>query len=193
VNVKSEKQAEHRAGRLQPLGEAFLEALDRDRRRLLRLCTALEKMADDLPGSCQQARTARLVPFHSRAFERHIFLHEKCLFPLVRSLAAGTNEKVEPILRQLELEHATDHGLVLEITSFVNGGGKAGADVLGYLLRSFFENCRRHLSWERNILYPIAREHLTGGTAVAQHDAMLRVSLGASGEAVRSNDVSSIS
>jgi hemerythrin-like domain-containing protein len=179
VKGKAQKEAEQRAGSLQPLGEAFLATLERDQRRLLRLCAALEKVADGLPGSRQQVRTAKLVSFLTVAFERHIFLHEKYLFPLIRSLAGTTKNTVEPILCQLELEHATDHGLALEITNaFLNGSGKAGADVLGYLLRSFFENYRRHHSWERNILYPIAKKNLGGESVEAKRDALLRVSLG---------------
>ncbi len=179
VNGRAGKQAEHRGGSsLQPLGEAFLAALDRDQGRLLRLCAALEKVADDLPASHGQRRTARLVPFLTAAFERHIFMHEKYLFPLVRSLAGPSKDTVEPILCQLELEHATDHGLVLEITSAFVSSGKPGADVLGYLLRSFFENYRRHHSWERNILYPIAKKHIGRENVESQHEALLRVSLG---------------
>ncbi|MBI4724675.1 MAG: hypothetical protein HY765_06775, partial [Rhodomicrobium sp.] len=82
--------------------------------------------------------------------------------------------------KQLEFEHASDLGLILEITSaFTNGMGKADMDVhvLGYLLRAFFENCRRHHNWERAILYPIARRHLATGSVAAHHDALLRMSL----------------
>lgn len=91
---------------------------------------------------------------------------------------------MEPILLQLEFEHACDRGIVLEITSaFYNGCSEGSANVLilGFLLRSFFENYRRHHSWERTILYPVAREHLAGGAVAAQHDALLRVSLGLDG------------
>ncbi len=180
VNGKAEKHTEHRAGRLQPLGESFLAMLERDQRRLLRLCAALENVADGLPESGLHAKTARLLSFLNKAFERHIFLHEKCLFPLIRSLS-GARGSVGPVLTQLEFEHASDHGLVLEITSaFLNGSsGKTGIEVqvLGFLLRSFFENYRRHHAWENSILYPIARQ-LMEGTIAGQHDALLRMSLG---------------
>ncbi|MGO8954686.1 MAG: hemerythrin domain-containing protein [Rhodomicrobium sp.] len=155
--------------------------LERDQRRLLRLCAALEKVADGLPESRQSRRTVRLLAFLEKSFKRHIFLHEKCLFPLIRSLG-GTKASVEAVLFQLEFEHASDHGLVLEITSaFLNGcSAKPGTDVhvLGFLLRSFFENYRRHHNWEQNILYPIVRQQLMGETIAAQHDALLRVSIG---------------
>ena len=182
VDSRAEKQTERR-GKPQRPGEVFLAVLERDQRRLLRLCGALERVADGLPGSRERAQTARLLSFLSKAFDRHVFLHEKCLFPLIRSLG-GTKPAIEPILLQLEFEHSSDHGLVLEITSaFLNGSsGKAGTDVhvFGFLLRSFFDNYRRHHSWEQNILYSVARQHLGGGAAAAQHDALLRMSLGLS-------------
>ncbi|MGO9171879.1 MAG: hemerythrin domain-containing protein [Rhodomicrobium sp.] len=181
VDGKAGQHKEQRIGRLQPLGEAFLAVLERDQRRLLRLCAALEKVADDLPESRQSKRTGRLLAFLEKSFQRHIFLHEKCLFPLIRSLG-GTKPSVEAVLFQLEFEHASDHGLVLEITSaFLNDRGAKEVNnvhVLGFLLRSFFENYRRHHSWEQNILYPIVRQQLQGETIAAQHDALLRVSMG---------------
>ncbi|MGO9485508.1 MAG: hemerythrin domain-containing protein [Rhodomicrobium sp.] len=181
VEAKAGKYRDRGATGLQPLGEAFLAMLDRDQRRLMRLCAALEKLADGLPQSCASPKTARLLAFMDSAYDRHIFLHEKCLFPLVRSLA-GTRAGIEPILAQLEYEHASDHGSVHEITSaFLNGpSGEAKPDacVLGFSLRSFFENCRRHRAWETNILYPIAQDLLVDGAAAARHGALLRMSLG---------------
>ncbi len=180
VDGKADQQKEHRQVGLQPLGEAFLALLERDQRRLLRLCATLESAADRLPASRHQVKKPRMLTFLNGAFARHVFLHEKCLFPLMRSLASQ-KAFIEPILSQLEFEHASDHGLVLEITSsLVNGGpgNLADAHAFGYLLRCFFENCRRHQHWERCVLYPIARRHLTGGSVAEQHEALLRMSLG---------------
>ncbi len=161
------------------MGEAFLTLLERDQMRLLRLCTALEKIADGLPGSGKHDKTAKVLAFLDKAFARHVFIHEKCLFPLIRSLE-DKREPVELVLQQLEFEHAADHELIVEITSAFMGSANRGveAQMLGYLLRAFFENYRRHCFWERNILYPIVRKHLVNGTPRKQHDAMLRLSMG---------------
>ncbi|MGO9543679.1 MAG: hemerythrin domain-containing protein [Rhodomicrobium sp.] len=179
VDGTAKKHAEFQLSRLQPLGEAFLAALERDQRRLLRLCSALEKVADGLPRSRDSAKTSRVLSILNAAFQRHMLLHEKCLFPLIRSLA-GSSASIEPVLAQLQFEHASDHGLVLEIISaFLNSReAQPGTHALGYLLRSFFENYRRHHAWESRILYPVARQYLTGRGVTAQHDALLRVSLG---------------
>jgi len=166
--------------RPEPLGEAFLALLERDQMRLLRLCAALEKIADELPAAGRCHKTARILAFLDKAFARHVFLHEKCLFPLIRSLEER-KERVEPVLHQLEFEHAADHGLVVEIASaFVQACAtqvRSEAQALGYLLRAFFENYRRHCVWERAVLYPIARKLLVNGAA-REHDAILRLSIG---------------
>ncbi len=163
--------------RPQPVGEAFLTLLERDQMRLLRLCATLEKIADDLPGTGLHRRTGKVLAFLEKAFARHVFLHEKCLFPLISSLEEK-RERIELILRELEFEHASDCGLIMEITSAFMGRAGVETQMLGYLLRAFFENYRRHCSWERNVLYPIVRIHLAGGTPRKQHDALLRASVG---------------
>jgi hemerythrin-like domain-containing protein len=181
VVVLAGKYTDRGRGGLQSLGQSFLASLERDQRRLLRLCAALEKLADGLPASAAGAKTARLISFMDQAYDRHIFLHEKCLFPIIKSFA-GAKAAIEPILAQLEYEHASDHGSVHEITSaFLNGSSseaKVDVCVLGFTLRSFFENCRRHAGWEKTILYPLAHDLLSDGTATAHHGALLRMSLG---------------
>ncbi len=166
----------------QPLGEAFLALLERDQMRLLRLCAALETIADGLPGARHLRKTAKVLAFLDKAFARHVFLHEKCLFPLVRSLVAEKKGQVEHVLRQLEFEHAADRGLVVEIASAFMGSREERAEPeaqsLGYLLRAFFESYRRHCVWERTILYPVARKLLVNGAARGQHEALLRASVG---------------
>ena len=169
-------RASHRP---QPLGEAFLTLLERDQMRQLRLCAALEKIADGLPATSHQKKTGKVLAFLDKAFSRHVFLNEKCLFPLIRSLEEK-NETIEIMLRELEFEHSADRGLIVEILSAFMGrdARNAGSEALGYLLRSFFENYRRHAAWERTALYPIVRKHLTGGTPRKQHDELLRASMG---------------
>jgi hypothetical protein len=171
----------HTRHRPQPLVEAFLTLLERDQMRLMRLCAALEKIADGLPGSGHQVRTGKVLSFLDKAFARHVFLNEKCLFPLIRSLEEK-NEHIELMLRELEFEHSADRGLIVEILSGYMGrdSRNAGLEALGYLLRSFFENYRRHSAWERITLYPIVRTHLASSTPRKRHDALLRASMGAS-------------
>ena len=49
------------------------------------------------------------------------------------------------MLRELEFEHSADRGLILEILPPTWARlPDTGMEMLGYLLRSFFENYRRH-------------------------------------------------
>lgn len=172
--------------RPEPLGEAFLSLLERDQARLLRLCAALERIADGLPATGHLIKTGRVLAFLDKAFSRHVFLHEKCLFPLIRSLEEN-NKPLELMLRELEFEHSADRGLIVEILSAFMGrdSRNAGLEALGYLLRSFFENYRRHSAWERAVLYPLARGHLAASMPKKQHEALLRASIGSSaGDAI---------
>ncbi len=144
------------------LREDLLILLDKEQRRLLRLCGILESLADRLPGSFASNKTGRVLRLLEKAFAFHVFLHERCLFPLVRSCSDDL-ESIEPILRQLEYEHAAEHGLIIELLENSAPALSSGVDTkaFGYILRSFFDNYRRHASWERTILYPMARTLLT--------------------------------
>jgi hypothetical protein len=135
----------------------------------------METIADGLPEARHRRRTSRVLAFLEKAFARHVFLHEKCLFPLVRSLVEHRGAE-ELVLRQLEFEHAADGGLVVEIASAF--AGQPEPQTLGYLLRAFFEHYRRHCVWERTVLYPLARKLLVNGAPRGQHEALLRMSLG---------------
>jgi iron-sulfur cluster repair protein YtfE (RIC family) len=182
--VHGQRISEHNHKGLKPLGEAFLSLLEHDQTRMLRICARLEKIADGLPGSGRLRRTAREIAFLDQAFERHMFIQERFLFPLVRSLC-DSRESIEPILRQLETEHATDQGLIIEITDAYAGAigetrREAGVPLctLGYLLRAFFENFRRHAAWEKMLLHPIVRDQFVAETPRHRHDAVLRYSMG---------------
>ncbi len=166
---------EKKRGSLRPAGEAFLEVLERDQRRLLRLCAALESLADRLPAATY-CGTSRTLAFLGKAYDRHVFLHDRCLFPLIRSLEEPAS-RVEPVLAQLEFEHASDRCLIIEINSvFQNGAAtRAATETFGYLLRSFFENCRRHRAWETAVIYPGARAHLLDETKASHHASMLHI------------------
>jgi iron-sulfur cluster repair protein YtfE (RIC family) len=169
---------ERRRGSLRPAGEAFLAVLERDQRRLLRLCAALESLADRLPAATY-CGTSRTLAFLGKAYDGHVFLHDRCLFPLMRSLA-GPASQVEPVLAQLEFEHASDRCLIIEINSVFQNGAptRVATDTFGYLLRSFFENCRRHRAWETAVIYPVARRHLSDEAKASHHASMLHLPAG---------------
>ncbi|QIG48900.1 hypothetical protein G5V57_14905 [Nordella sp. HKS 07] len=95
---------------------------------------------------------------------RHHRDEELGLFPLIEKREqAGDN--IIDILARLALEHATDESFadeLLESLELLRDGGKLNnPEMVGYMLRSFFECYRRHLLWENAIVLPLARARLT--------------------------------
>ena len=105
-------------------------------------------------------------------------------------------------MQQLEAEHAADesfaHELADELQLLADTGLVRNAEMLGYMLRGFFEHQRRHIEWENRVLLPLARAdaHAGGPRRVAgldhvQRQARVRQALGghAQAHARRAGDV----
>jgi len=62
-------------------------------------------------------------------------------------------------------EHASDEGFAEELVDILErleqGEPADNPNMLGYMLRGFFENYRRHIHWENTVLIPLARRRLT--------------------------------
>lgn len=116
---------------------AELDRLFDEHERLGALCDLLETIADDLPRACPQ-RSARaaaeletLVPEH-HAFEAGV---------LARLLGQHRSDLLARILRQ----HSEDEGLAFEIALALQQAAAPDPETLGYMLRCFFNNCRRSM------------------------------------------------
>jgi hemerythrin-like domain-containing protein len=128
-----------------------------------RLCDLLEQIADCLPDNVSppvaQAAASAMSDLH-----RHHKHEEKGLFPLLQK-RAKPQDNIEQIISHLEKEHAADESLaddLLENLETLAVGNKSeNPNMLGYMLRGFFESYRRHISWENTVLLPLARERLT--------------------------------
>lgn len=130
------------------------------------LCDILEQIADSLPDEvdplhCRQALTSLKLelPLHHKD-------EEVGLFPLLERRSQPEDHLSEH-LAQLSLEHATDESfadeLTFELESLSQGERPHNPNMLGYMLRGFFESYRRHLHWENTVLLPLARKRLTKG------------------------------
>ena len=128
------------------------------------LCDMLEAIADGLPGDidkrqCREAASALKfdLPLHHRD-------EEQCLFPPLLERGAATGSLAE-VLDQLSREHAKDESFASEVVecleALAEGGTARTPDMLGYMLRGFFEGYRRHIHWENTLVMPAARRYLT--------------------------------
>lgn len=130
----------------------------------LRLCDALEAIADALPDAIDRVHclsvASELVPMLRAA---HRF--EECyIFPLYAK--ARGDDAEAPSLARLKAEHVEDECFADEITETLLAIGRGGpignAEATGFMLRGFFEMQRRHIAFEREHILPLA-ERAGGG------------------------------
>jgi hypothetical protein len=138
----------------------------------LELCDLLECLADGLPDFNRAiARSAAAIL--RQGLGPHQRLGEDILFPLLRRHAAEASP-LHAVMRQLEAEHATDedlaHELADELQLLADTGILRNAEMLGYMLRGFFEQQRRHIEWENHVLLPLGQQTLTKAGLVELQD-----------------------
>lgn len=128
------------------------------------LCDSLERIADDLPDSVDRRLCLKVIDSLQSEMPLHHRDEELGLFPLIERRALP-DDNIHDILARLALEHATDESFATELLESLEGlseGRKLkNPEMVGYMLRSFFESYRRHILWENAIVLPLARARLT--------------------------------
>ena len=141
-----------------------LAVIEEDHALHLELCDVLERLADALPHDADQGLARVAVTFLRNGFPAHLRMEEHVLSQLLERHAAPAG-LLRPIIEHLKAEHSADECAALEIADelqvLVEHGRVANADMLGYMVRGFFEAQRRHIWWENSVLLPLAREALT--------------------------------
>lgn len=127
----------------------------------LELCNCLEHIADLLPDSVDRRLAKSAATMLEGGLTHYVTFENEKLFPLVRRRGDGA---IADALRQLEGEHLRDEAFALEIAEELEGLCKRAAcrnpEMLGYMLRGFFEGRRRHIAWENTVVIPFARRVL---------------------------------
>jgi hemerythrin-like domain-containing protein len=124
----------------------------------LHLCRRLEEIADSLPKALDRglALQASAALPHCRA--AHVGLQDGVLFKMARR-RMGKEAEGRAMISQLEDEHARDTDHAYEVADTLETLGRGGAltnpEMLGYMLRGYFESQRRHLAWETAIALPV--------------------------------------
>jgi len=146
------------------LGRNPLDLIDHDHAVHQRLCGALEKIADGLPEEVDRRLCEKVVTCLQYDLPLHHRDEDLALFPLLKA-RSQSNEGIHGILTNLSAEHAWDAASALEIAEVLEGlvreGRVSNPDMLGYMLRGFFESYRRHILWEDTLVMPLARQRLT--------------------------------
>ena len=142
----------------------LINILGRERVRHINLCKDLEEIADNLPNNVDTVKVEAIVQSLRLGIEDHIAMQQELLFLAVRQ-RAKLDDNIDALLGQLEYEHTMDRDLACELgdvlTDWVEERRNINPDMLGYLLRCFFEGWRRHTAWEQTILAPLCRQRLS--------------------------------
>ena len=128
------------------------------------MCDAMERIADGLPDEVDRRLCAQVASCLQYDLPLHHHDEEEGLFPLLRA-RAKPEDGVDQILERLTSEHSSDNDFASEIAEALEtlgqGGRPANPEMLGYMLRGFFERYRRHVHWENQLVMPLARLRLT--------------------------------
>jgi hemerythrin-like domain-containing protein len=128
-----------------------------------RLCDLLEAIADALPDGVSPVCAKSAVNYLQSRFPGHIALENEIIFPALKA-AQLISPSLGRAIKQAQQEHAADEDTAAELaealTAFIDDREAGEANVLGYMLRGFFEQRRRHIVWEETLLYPLARSNI---------------------------------
>lgn len=118
------------------------------------LCNVLEDIADSLPDNLDRRKcNLAVTSIEPLISEIHQF-EERTIFPMARrelSRLGASNH----CIKRLEAEHFEDQGYAGELTTALKNameGTSFHAEMLGYMLRGFFDSVRRHTAFERDYL-----------------------------------------
>lgn len=127
-----------------------------------RLCTVLEGIADELPELPPEA-TVLLVEQQLTSYAGRHFALETDLFQRLCSIADGTS--TERTLLEIRRNHAIDalhaDDLSVELRRLSGSSRAVHPGELAYMLRCFFDGCRRAMAYEELALLTMGRELLT--------------------------------
>ncbi len=142
------------------------------------LCGWLERIADGLPNEVPRDLCALAAHGLRTDMPRHHREEEEGLFPLLIARAED-GDLADEIIAKLSEEHASDEGFAEELVDILQelekGKPVDNPDMLGYMLRGFFENYRRHIHWENTVLIPLARRRLTAADVRVMLERMLQL------------------
>ena len=150
--------------RRSPLARNPLDMIANAHAVQVQMCDAMERIADGLPDEVDRRLCAQVASCLQFDLPLHHHDEEEALFPLLRK-RAFPEDGLDRILERLAAEHASDNDFASEIAealeTLAQGGHPANPEMLGYMLRGFFERYRRHVHWENTLVMPLARLRLT--------------------------------
>lgn len=150
--------------RVSPFARNALDMIANAHAVQVQMCDAMERIADGLPDEVDRRLCAQVASCLQFDLPVHHHDEETALFPLLRR-RARPEDGLDQILERLASEHESDNDFASEIAEALEtlgqGGRPQNPEMLGYMLRGFFERYRRHIHWENTLVMPLARLRLT--------------------------------
>lgn len=143
--------------------EIDLTRLGADHRRLMQLCDDLEVMADALPAMPSAAEAQRLAS-ELRELVQTDEAQERAYLAMM--FARDRDDPLaSALLRHVGTRHATDAAradeLIATLAPDAGDAARVSPDALGYMLRCFFEGCRRAMDFEELVILTLGARRLT--------------------------------
>jgi hemerythrin-like domain-containing protein len=142
----------------------LIACIEQEHRDEQNLCDMLERIADRLLEPLDTDLLNVGIATLRICIKRHAMLEEGYLYPALSGhLAPGDFEG--DLVEQIRREHACDeilaHDTADQLEQALMIGRAENPEMLGYMLRGFFECRRRHIAWEAGVVLPLARRRLT--------------------------------
>lgn len=125
------------------------------------VCKKLESFADRLPDDIDATECLPLANEVLKSLEQAHQFEELILFPILQERFYADNQLFKT-LERLRSEHLEDDSFAQELkvclTDFSRTRQIDNVNMLGYMLRGFFENVRRHTAFEREHILPMLEQ-----------------------------------
>jgi len=146
-------------------GYHVLDWLSAVQDRELKLCSLLEDIADELPSPLNHTLAAPAVPGLRVVVPRHEVIVRQVLFPRLRKSWQENSDELDAMIERFSRDNAMDTLLAHDAAdlleaSMADGGRVGNVGMLAYVLRGVFEGRRRHIEWEKAVLFPLAQDRL---------------------------------
>ena len=146
-----------------PEGLAALPAMLAEHDRLQSLCDVLEQIADDLPKAPPPLLCRELISAIAQSHSPKAQACSKVLAHTLQGPWSGLGARIAAMQAEQE---GLGQEIILSLEHISRSPQVDAPDMLGYMLRAWFEGCKRLMMIEELALLACSRQHLTARQSV---------------------------
>jgi len=144
------------------------DLFEKAKRDQFALCDTLESIADSLPHSIDRQTCIHTAKALGNVIQSAHQIEEELIFPYLETRILSIRDP-QATFDRLRLEHAGDEFAAEEVIEVLLSLGRndpiQSSEATGYMLRGFFDNLRRHIAFEQEILGAALVQALAEGNA----------------------------